>query len=191
MEDVQNVGGTPGLIKFMIDSDLFEGNRPSAGWSGTEFLPPGRCVRPPAVPQLTASRSSVQHRSQRAVYEEFHTVPAASGRPPRGGAPPPGWMSAAPLCRSHTGPPTRAAWHEAARWSSPARKASPRGPSPCCCRRTVDQRRRSEIWLTPPRNQLCLPVSTNVSFFIRLDPSMSSRPCLLIVVLDFVACFIM
>mmetsp|Transcript_30842 Transcript_30842/g.46797 ORF Transcript_30842/g.46797 Transcript_30842/m.46797 type:complete len:648 (-) Transcript_30842:166-2109(-) len=27
MEDVQNIGGTPGLIKFMIDNDLFDGDQ--------------------------------------------------------------------------------------------------------------------------------------------------------------------
>lgn len=27
MEDVQNIGGTPGLIKFMIDNDMFDGNQ--------------------------------------------------------------------------------------------------------------------------------------------------------------------
>ena len=27
MEDVQNIGGTPGLIKFLIDSDMFDGNQ--------------------------------------------------------------------------------------------------------------------------------------------------------------------
>jgi len=27
MEDVQNIGGTPGLIKFMIDNDLFDGSQ--------------------------------------------------------------------------------------------------------------------------------------------------------------------
>lgn len=27
MEDVQNIGGTPGLIKFMIDNGLFDGDQ--------------------------------------------------------------------------------------------------------------------------------------------------------------------
>lgn len=27
MEDVQNIGGTPGLIKFLIDNDMFDGNQ--------------------------------------------------------------------------------------------------------------------------------------------------------------------
>ena len=27
MEDVQNIGGTPGLIKFMIDNDMFDGDQ--------------------------------------------------------------------------------------------------------------------------------------------------------------------
>jgi dihydroxy-acid dehydratase len=27
MEDVQNIGGTPGLIKFLIDNDLFDGDQ--------------------------------------------------------------------------------------------------------------------------------------------------------------------
>ena len=27
MEDVQNIGGTPGLIKFLIDHDMFDGNQ--------------------------------------------------------------------------------------------------------------------------------------------------------------------
>jgi dihydroxy-acid dehydratase len=27
MEDVQNIGGTPGVIKFMIDNDLFDGDQ--------------------------------------------------------------------------------------------------------------------------------------------------------------------
>ena len=27
MEDVQNIGGTPGMIKFMMDNDLFDGDQ--------------------------------------------------------------------------------------------------------------------------------------------------------------------
>lgn len=27
MEDVQNIGGTPGLIKFLIDNDMFDGDQ--------------------------------------------------------------------------------------------------------------------------------------------------------------------
>ena len=27
MEDVQNIGGTPGMIKFMIDNNMFDGNQ--------------------------------------------------------------------------------------------------------------------------------------------------------------------
>lgn len=27
MEDVQNIGGTPGMIKFMIDNGMFDGNQ--------------------------------------------------------------------------------------------------------------------------------------------------------------------
>ena len=27
MEDVQNIGGTPGVIKFMIDNNMFDGSR--------------------------------------------------------------------------------------------------------------------------------------------------------------------
>ena len=27
MEDVQNIGGTPGMIKFMIDNDMFDGDQ--------------------------------------------------------------------------------------------------------------------------------------------------------------------
>lgn len=27
MEDVQNIGGTPGMIKFLIDNDMFDGNQ--------------------------------------------------------------------------------------------------------------------------------------------------------------------
>ena len=27
MEDVQNIGGTPGMIKFLIDNDMFDGDQ--------------------------------------------------------------------------------------------------------------------------------------------------------------------
>ena len=27
MEDIQNIGGTPGVIKFMIDNDMFDGDQ--------------------------------------------------------------------------------------------------------------------------------------------------------------------
>ena len=27
MEDVQNIGGTPGMIKFLIDNGLFDGDQ--------------------------------------------------------------------------------------------------------------------------------------------------------------------
>jgi len=39
MEDIQNIGGTPGLIKFLIDNDLFDGDQMTVtGYSHKENL---------------------------------------------------------------------------------------------------------------------------------------------------------
>jgi dihydroxy-acid dehydratase len=39
MEDVQNIGGTPGLIKFLIDNGMFGGNQMTVtGMTHTENL---------------------------------------------------------------------------------------------------------------------------------------------------------
>lgn len=39
MEDIQNIGGTPGLIKFLIDNDMFDGDQMTVtGYSHKENL---------------------------------------------------------------------------------------------------------------------------------------------------------
>ncbi|KAH8050598.1 dihydroxy-acid dehydratase [Aureococcus anophagefferens] len=46
MEDVQNIGGTPGVIKFMIDNGMFDGSQMTATGKAWENVADHRASRP-------------------------------------------------------------------------------------------------------------------------------------------------